>query len=342
MLAVDQRGVPRLEFDAPARPAATSKSGRWLRGLEACAELAAEIGNVPLISVMDREGNCFELCRQPRSRVELLVRAQHNRRLGDQLPKLFDRMRAAPAQVRVELSLDRISARGGAHRGREARIARLAVKWRQVEVPAPRRNEPAVTLWAVHAIENPPPQGAAPVEWLLLTSLPVTDRQQALQLLEWYRLRWRIEDWFRLLKTGCRVEALQLRQAESLQRAVTLRAVTLRAVIAWRLAALTRLGHDTPELPTETMLTDIELTVLQGLACDDPRSPPPNDLGKALLAIAMLGGFQNRRSDRPPGYEMIWKGYTALVHQADAYQRLIRLAQRKGPDYVYKLLRPDK
>ena len=144
MLAVDQRGVPlgvpRLEFDAPARPAATSKSGRWLRGLEACAELAAEIGNVPLISVMDREGDCFELFRQPRSRVELLVRAQHNRRLGDQLPKLFDRMRAAPAQVRVELSLDRVSACGGAHRGREARIARLAVKWRQVEVPSPRRN----------------------------------------------------------------------------------------------------------------------------------------------------------------------------------------------------------
>ena len=87
MLAVDQRGVPlgvpRLEFDAPARPAATSKSGRWLRGLEACTELAAEIGNVPLISVMDREGDCFELLRQPRSRVELLVRAQHNRRLGD-------------------------------------------------------------------------------------------------------------------------------------------------------------------------------------------------------------------------------------------------------------------
>ena len=145
MLAVDQRGVPRLEFDAPARPAAASRSGRWLRGLEACcAELAAEIGNVPLISVMDREGDVFELFRQPRSRVELLVRAQHNRRLGDQLPKLFDRMRAAT-----------------------------------------NRQSP---LWAVYAIENPPPQVAAPVEWLLLTSLPVTDRQQALQLLEWYRL----------------------------------------------------------------------------------------------------------------------------------------------------------
>ena len=206
MLAVDQRGiplgVPRLEFDAPARPAAASKSGRWLRGLEACAELAAEIGNVPLISVMDREGDFFELFRQRQPRVELLVRAQHNRRLGDHLPKLFDRMRAAPAQVGVELSLDRVSARGNARRGREARIARLAVKWQQVEVPSPRSNEPAVTLWAVHAIENQPPKAATPVEWLLLTSLPVTDRQQALQVLEWYRWHWRIEDWFRLLKTG--------------------------------------------------------------------------------------------------------------------------------------------
>ena len=262
MLAVDQQGipldVPRLEFDAPARPAAAAKSGRWLRGLEACSELAAEIGNVPLISVMDREGDFFQLFRQRRPRIDLLVRAQHNRRLGDPRPKRFDRMRTAPAQAWVELSLDRVSARGGTHRGRPARAARLALKWQQLEIPAPQRNEPAVTLWAAHAIENLPPQDATPVEWLLLTSLPVADRPQALQVLEWYRLRWRIEDWFRILKTGCRVEALQLRQAESLQRAVTLRAVTLRAVIAWRLAALTRLGRETPERPAE-----IELTVLR-------------------------------------------------------------------------------
>ncbi len=88
------------------------------------------------------------------------------------------------------------------------------------------------------------------------------------------------------------------------------------------------------------MLTDIKLTVLQDLALDDPRSPSPNDLGKALLlAIAMLSDFQNRRhsSDHPPEYETIWKGYVALMHQSDAHQRLIHLAQEQGPDYVYKL-----
>ena len=98
------------------------------------------------------------------------------------------------------------------------------------------------------------------------------------------------------------------------------------------------------------MLTDIKFTVLQGLALDDPRSLLPNDLGKALL----LSGHRHagwlpepppcNSRDHPPGYETIWKGYMALMHQSDAYQRLIRLVQQKRPGYVYnyKLLQSDK
>ena len=92
------------------------------------------------------------------------------------------------------------------------------------------------------------------------------------------------------------------------------------------------------------MLTNIKLTVLRDLALDDLRSPSPNDLGKALLlAIAAHAGRlpePQQRADHPPGYETTWKGYVALMHQSDAYQQLIHLAQEQGPDYIYKLAVP--
>ena len=89
------------------------------------------------------------------------------------------------------------------------------------------------------------------------------------------------------------------------------------------------------------MLTDIKLTVLRDLALDDPRSPSPSDLGKALHPGHRHAGWLPEPPPRTaitlPGYETVWKGYVALMHQSDAYQRLIHLAQEQGPDYVYKL-----
>ncbi len=188
-------------------------------------------------------------------------------------------------------------------------------------------------LSLVHVCEESAPDNLEPLEWFLLTSLPVTSRQQALKILAWYRLHWRIEDWHRVLKSGCKVEYLGHHTGERIERAVT-----INAVIAWRLTAMTLLGRDTPELPADILFSDIEIIALEDFA-KDRKLPPPDNLGRAVLTMAMLGGYLNRKRDPPPGHAKLWEGYTRLATTAQTYERLLRLDRTND---FYKRLRPDK
>ena len=211
-------GVPLIQFDAPDgvkeadQARSRRKTQRWVRGLRDCARMARQLDGVRPVSVMDREADFFELfdvCRQLGT-VDLLVRTRHNRRVGpgQKTPKLFDGLRAAKPQ---------------------ARTARVALRWRRLRLPPPSKGplkgcEP-VDMSVVHVREEPAPAGAEPLEWFLLTSLEVRGERDADRLLEWYRLRWRIEDWHRVLKSGCKVTDLGLRRSDRIERAATIKAV---------------------------------------------------------------------------------------------------------------------
>ena len=155
------------------------------------------------------------------------------------------------------------------------------------------------------------------------STLAVQSRQDAERVLEWYRLRWRIEDWHRVLKTGCKVEYLAHRTGERIERAVT-----INAVIAWRLMAMTLLGRDTPELPAETLFSDIEIAALEDFA-QDRKLPPPDNIGRAVLTTAMLGGYLGFKRKRyaGPGHQVLWEGYTRLATIVQACERSLRLDQ---------------
>ena len=343
-LAVNGRGVPLgvplIQFEAPDgtkekdKPPARRKTQRWVRGLRDCAAMAAQLDGTRPVSVMDREADFFELfdaCRQLGA-VDLLVRAKHNRRLArhKRTPKLFDGLRAAPAQARRQIAVLRSSARLSTRRQkasklRPARTADVALRWRRLRLPAPAKGvakgrEP-VDLSVVHVWEQTAPEGEEPLEWFLLTSLEVSGERDADRLLEWYRLRWRIEDWHRVLKSGCKVEYLGHRRGERIERAVA-----IKAVIAWRLTVMTLLGRDTPELQPGTLFSDLEIAALEDFATDRGL-PTPDNLGRAVRTTAQLGGYLNRKHDSPPGHKIIWEGYTRLTTIAQSYERLIRLGQ---------------
>ena len=331
-------GVPLIQFEAPDgrkekdKPPARRKTQRWVRGLRDCAAIAEQLDGVRPVSVMDREADFFELfdeCRRLGT-VDLLVRAKHNRRLARKQPKLFDGLRAAPAQARRMIPVMRSSARRGTRRQKAARLrpartAEAVLRWRRLRLPAPSgsvaKGRDPVDLSVVHVSEEPAPQGAEPLEWFLLTSLEVSGEREADRMLEWYRLRWRIEDWHRVLKSGCKVEYLGHRRGERIERAVT-----IKAVIAWRLTVMTLLGRDTPELPPGTLFSDTEIGVLGDFA-KDRGLPRPGNLGRAVLTTARLGGYLNRKGDSPPGNKIIWEGYTRLATVAQSYERLTRLGQ---------------
>ena len=330
-LAVSPEGIPlgllQIQYDVPdgqaqrGRPLEERKTFRWIRGLRDCAEVAGQLAGPRLVAVMDREADVQALFAEQRrlEGVELLVRAKHNRVLGAHRPKLFEHMRAQAVGGQLEIKVQRSSARRGPRRQsasalRAARTAQAELRWQTVELPAPARGEAALRMQLVHVWERAAPEGVEALEWFLLTTLPVASLADAEQVLEWYRLRWRIEDWHRMLKSGCKVEYLGHRTGERIERAVT-----IKAVIAWRLAAMTLLGRETPELPSEVFFTQIQMRVLRHFA-SKRRLAAPGNLGLAVRTMAILGGYLYRAHAPPPDHQKIWEGWTRLTIMSEAYE----------------------
>ncbi|MBI5308370.1 MAG: IS4 family transposase, partial [Planctomycetes bacterium] len=201
------------------------------------------------------------------SPVDLLIRAQHNRKtMGEN--KLFEEVKQSPIQSRIIIKIPRQSTRvkkqnQKARSGRAARNAEVTVRYIRTELkPPPYFQETSpISLGIIHVQEENPPADAQAVEWFLLTTIDIQSKDDALDYIEWYCLRWRIEDWHRVLKSGCGVEALAHKTAERLKRAIA-----INLVIAWRIMLMTLLGREMPELPPDVLCSDIEIEVLRAYA----------------------------------------------------------------------------
>ena len=139
----------------------------------------------------------------------------------------------------------------------------MTLHYQQIELRPPPYfvDKAPLKLWMVHIHEETPPPGEVPLEWFILTTIEVSSKQIAEECVRWYRLRWRIEDWHRVLKSGCGTEKLQHKTAERLKRAIA-----INMVIAWRIMLMTLLGRECQELPAELLFSDIEIEVLRARA----------------------------------------------------------------------------
>ena len=241
----------------------------WVKGVRDCREAAEQLPQTRLVCVLDREADFYELFHEQRRNpgVELLVRAQYNRNTTDST-KLFESLRDSPARSRLAIKVKRQSARAKmskqkAKPGHPGRTAHVTVHYRQVEFrpPAYHKDKGPLSVWAVYVHETDPPQGVEPIEWCLLTTCHIASAAAAETFLHWYCLRWRIEDWHRVLKSGCGVEDLRHETAERLKRAIA-----IRLVIAWRIMLMTLLGRECPELPANVLFSDHEIEVLKSYA----------------------------------------------------------------------------
>lgn len=330
-------GVVRLDGLAPEsakgkdpdRPIEEKDSNRWLVTFKDGADLAARLPDTRFVSVADREADIFELFDLHRQlagkKPELLVRAKCDRRLEDTERKLFEELAQAPLAAKATLEVPRQRAKIGkpSKPGRPAlpeRQAEVEVRFKEVAIIAPAkpqtRGRQPLRLWAIYLVEKNPPPKATPLEWLLLTTIQVASVKQALKCIRWYCRRWRIEEWHRVMKSGCKVEEHQNHSAEAL-----LRAIALDAIIAWRIMLLALLGREQPEVPCELVFDSTECEVLAILAQKKSLT-----LGEAITTIAKLGGYLNRKCDRYPGYEVLWKGYI----QFRAMVTFIGLQRRRG------------
>jgi hypothetical protein len=197
--------------------------------------------------------------------------------------------------------------------GQPARTAKLELRWKQLEIQPPavalKKSWPALKLQVVLAREVGAPPGVEPIEWLLLTTWPVTTLKRARRLVGWYALRWGIECWHKVLKVVCGVERRQMKQAEHLQRALA-----LDMIIASRVLLLTRLGKEHPELPAEQFYSPEELAVLAVKKKETGRYSESSKLTllQANILVAMLAGFWGRAGDGHPGSQILAEGLHLL------------------------------
>jgi hypothetical protein len=290
------------------------ESMRWLSGVAAVEK--ALVDHPCVVVIGDQESDIFELFAAPRKEnVHLLVRAcRSSRRVQHEDRYLENALKNSPPRGQFSLELPRAD-------DRPSRTAVLTLRWMTLLVSPPsnqrpRSKHPPQSLQFLLAEEEHPPQGQKRVRWLLATTLPIENWEDAIRLLSWYTYRWRIERFHYVLKSGCRIEHLQLEVAERLQCAVA-----CYSIVAMRLMWLTYESRKHPDRSCDDILATHEWQSLHARVHPQatiPREPP--NLHDAVRMIAKLGGFLGRKGDGEPGLKTLWRGMRRLEDISIAWQ----------------------
>jgi hypothetical protein len=305
-------------------PLEAKESGRWLRSLQAVEPRQAACPQTRFIGVGDREADIYELfvwATAQTGRPGLLVRAERTRLLTEEQGPLWAHVEQQAVAGRMEVKVPRRGVQA-------ARVAGLDVRFAAVEVRAPQRKKelPPVALWAVLAREAGAPPGQEALEWMLLTTEAVGDFAAAVERLRWYTLRWGIEVFHRVLKSGCQIETRRLGHADRLEACLA-----IDLVVAWRIFHLTKLGRETPSVPCTVFFEEQEWQALVAFVTRQPEPPKePPTLREAVRMVAGLGGFLGRKGDGEPGTETLWRGLQRLDDIAEAYV-VFRSVPKQGP-----------
>ncbi len=311
-------------------PTEEKESYKWLKSFKAVAKFQKRLTQTTLVSVGDREADVYELFQFAKSRPEhpkLLVRAARNRALSDDQKYLWEYVEAQPVAGVQELQVPR-------RKGQKARLARLEIRHSEVSLKPPRHRNcrtglRTITVHAILAKETDTPEGQIPLEWMLLTTLEVKNLDGAIEKLKWYSLRWQIEVYHKVLKTGINIEQRQLGNRDRIENCLA-----IDLVVAWRVLHLTKLGRETPDVPCTVVFEDFEwkaLFVFVNRTREIPTTPPT--LREAMRAVAGLGGFLGRKGDGEPGPQTLWVGLQRLDDIATAWQIFVAtmLPQKELP-----------
>ena len=299
------------------KPTIEKESQRWLDSLRV-SQQALE-GRCRWVMVGDRESDIYDLFAfAENQQTDFLVRAAQDRMVsaveGDETFHLKHSIRQIQPSGTVMIELSR-------HPERNARHAELTIRFATLELHPPQSRSKSeglqpIKVQVILAEELNPPKGEKAVCWLLLTTLSVKCLADALKCLQWYAYRWLIERYHFVLKSGCRIEDLQLKKAERIERAIA-----TYAIVAWRLLWLTYEARHNPQAPCTEVFEDYEWEALYATihqTTELPESPP--SLHQAVRWIAQLGGFIGRKRDGEPGAKTLWRGLRRLSDIAQTWK----------------------
>jgi hypothetical protein len=298
-------------------PIEEKESFKWLSALDDTLSMKKDAQKI--VTIGDRESDVFEfICKADQSHTSFVIRNCFNRKKSD-----GEYIRESLAEEKWQGSHEiAIPSRGG----RKARNAQVGIRFKKMTLSPSMRTKKAqsktvkvnsvdVTVIEVKELAT---DREDKLHWYLLTNEPVASYNDAREKIHWYEMRWPIEIYHKILKSGCKIEDCRLQTAEKLTRYIT-----LMSVVAVRLYQLTMAGRTEPNSPCENYLSEKEWRLLFSYFNRDKsvpaKSPTTED---AVRWIGMLGGHQGRKSDGPPGIVVIWRGWQKLQNSLSMWEAM--------------------
>lgn len=312
-------------------PIEEKESYRWLASYFAACEVAQQFPEKRVVSIGDRECDIYEFFiaaykkQQTDTAADWLIRLQHDRvtektksKEGDKL--LNKRLREvafnAPILGYIEFTLPD---RGG----KEAREVIQTVQVVSENILPPNTlttDIKSIPVTGILTREIDPPEGEDPIEWMLLTNITIEDNQQALDIIKWYLARWEIEIYFKILKSGCQVEELQLETEGRMDTCLV-----MYMIVAWRILYVTKLGRRCPDMPCDVVFHEHEWKSVYEVSHKTKAPEKPITLNEMIILIGSLGGHLNRKSDGFPGPKKMWIGMQKMKNFATSREALIEI-----------------
>ncbi len=299
------KGTARLKrkINTTRAPIETKESIRWLENLRQSAALLGEPGRC--IHIGDRESDIYELyCLAKELGTHFVVRTVVDCLAGNGGHTLASEMRSVKSAGRhvIEIRND----------GGEVERVTLDMRYKKVHVCPPigkQKRYPPLDLVVIHASEIGAPSGRKPILWKLITDLEVNSLEGAIEKIRWYAMRWKIEVFRKILKSGCRTEEAKLRTADRLANPVA-----LICIVSWCVMWMTMMARSAPDAAPTVALPKQEIILLDRLVGDSGnRGAKPGSLKLYVTKLARLGGYLARLADPPPGNTVIWRGMRRLA-----------------------------
>lgn len=301
-------------------PIEGKESYRWLKSYRRSCEIAREVPGTQIINITDREGDIIEIYEEVREQGELgpyadiIIRSQYDRIIDEDDSetektnrKLRNRLRESATLGEIEFTIPPTENRKGRKVKQQIKAASVTLK--------PKKKGVKVKVNAVMAIEENPPEGEKPLVWIFITSLPINDFESVCKVIRYYLCRWEIELFFKVLKSGCKIEERQLQTADRMKNLIS-----LFMILSWRVMFTMMLGRVCSDMSAGDLFEAAEWKSVCKILDKKkalPRKPPR--LGDFIKMVAKLGGYIETKSGEPPGVKTMWKGMARMIDFAIAW-----------------------
>jgi IS4 transposase len=307
-------------------PIERKESIRWLNSYQKVDELAREYTKTNFVYIADREADIIELIDEAltsklenESYADIIIRSKHDRLLDEfemsskEQFKIRKKLESMQALGEISFYLPATHDRKARHVTQELRSMTVVLKLHEKS----KKQASTLSINVVMAKETlKSAKGEDPLTWILLTTLPVEDFENAYKIIEYYLCRWEIEIFFKVLKSGCKIEE---RQLDSILKMENL--LVFFMIISWRIMYIIMLGRNCPEMSCDVIFEESEWKSVCKIL-DRKAEPPlvPPKLQEFIIMIASLGGYVTFKNSPPPGVTVMWRGMLRMHDFALAWQ----------------------